>query len=199
MSVQGGNLKVELEGRGEITLRPSDYVAQGGQGIVYRAHKTVVKIYHDVSAMRRDGLPDKLKLLSGFRHPYVISPEGLVFDQNRRAVGFYMPFTDGEPMSRVFTTAFLRRVGFGDAEAKQIVQRMREVVQFAHQKGAVLVDANELNWLVLIKGSNAPEPRIIDVDSWSIGRWPAKVVMLSIRDWHTKSFNQLTDWFAWGV
>ncbi len=75
---------------------------------------------------------------------------------------------------------------------------MREVPIFAHTNGAVLVDANELNWLM--NKTTEPEPRIVDVDSWQLGaKWPARVIMPSIRDWHTHGFNEQSDWFSWGI
>ena len=77
---------------------------------------------------------------------------------------------------------------------------MRDVVRFAHDYGAILVDPNEFNWLAYLKGNDKPEPRIIDVDSWVLGKMPVTVaIMPSIRDWHTHGFNQLSDWFSWGV
>lgn len=190
---------MELECRGPLTLRPTDYVRQGGEGVIYRANQTVIKIYHDPEAARRSGMADKIRLLSGFRHPYIVAPQGCVADDNRKFIGLHMPYVDGEPLPRVFTNDFRWRTGFGDGEAKRLVERMRETIRFAHDNGAVLTDANELNWFVILPGLNGPEPRVIDVDSWAVGRWPAKVIMPSIRDWHTAGFNRLTDWFAWGV
>lgn len=194
-----GNITVELEGRGALTLRPDDFVAQGGEGIIYRAAKTIIKIYNDPLKMARESMIDKLKILAGLSHPYVVVPKGIVFDQKSCPIGFYMSFAGGEPMPRVFTTAFRQRERFGDEDARTLVERMRETINFAHERGAVLVDANELNWRAIFPGQQGPEPRIIDVDSWSIGKWPAKVIMLSIKDWHTRGFTKLTDWFAWGI
>ncbi len=71
-------------------------------------------------------------------------------------------------------------------------------VLYAHQQGAILVDANELNWLM--NRTTEPEPRIVDVDSWQLGtKWPARVIMPSIRDWHTHGFNEESDWFSYAI
>jgi len=191
--------EVLLEGRGALTLRPSDHVATGGEGSIYRKSNTVIKIYSDQNKMIRDGMEDKIKILSAFRHKFIVSPEGMVADSGRNPVGFYMPLAEGEPLPRIFTNDFRKRENFGDDDSSTLVDRMRETVQFAHGKGAVLVDANEMNWLVRLDKKNGPEPQAIDVDSWAVGKWGAKVIMPSIRDWHTKGFNQLSDWFAWGV
>jgi len=199
VSTRRGNIIVELERRGTLTLRPDDFVACGGEGTIYRAANTVVKIYNDSSKMSRDSMINKLKILSGLRHHYIVVPEGIVFDQKSQPIGFYMAFASGEPMPRVFTMAFRQREGFNDEDAKTLTERMRETVDFVHEKGVILVDANELNWRAIFPGPKGPEPRIIDVDSWAIGRWPAKVIMPSIKDWHTHGFTKLTDWFAWGI
>ena len=200
LSTPTGNLVVELEGRGTLTIRPNDYVSQGGEGIVYRANQTVIKVYHDPEKMRRDGMPDKLRMLSKIKHPYIVGPEGVVLDFKGSPIGFWMPYAEGEPLSRIFTTSFRTRAGFGDEDAKQLVERMRETVSVAHGHGALLIDGNELNWRALLsQGKTGPEPRVIDVDSWEIGRWPATVIMPSIRDWSKDTFTEMTDWFSWGI
>lgn len=199
MPPASGNIKVILEGRGPLTLHPGDYLASGGEGSIYRINNTVVKLYTDPQKMQRESMVDKIKLLSKLKHQYVMSPEGVVSDSQNRAIGFYLLYADGEPLARVFTTAFRQRQKFGDKEATTLVDRMRNVVRFAHDHKAILVDPNELNWLTYLLGKQGPEPRIIDVDSWAIGRWKARAIMPSIRDWHSKDFNEFTDWFSWGI
>ncbi|HEY4486973.1 MAG TPA: hypothetical protein VJB70_04555 [Candidatus Paceibacterota bacterium] len=193
------NTEVTLEGRGQLTIRPNDHVATGGEGSAYRAGKTIIKLYTDTQKMKRDGMDEKIQALKAVAHPFIVAPQGLVMDNAGKPIGFYMPFSDGEPMPRVFTNDFRKRTGFIDKDAIVLTHRMQEAVAFAHQKGAVLVDANEFNWLAVLGAKGGPEPRAIDVDSWAIGRWPASVVMLSIRDWHTRGFTPLSDWFGWGV
>lgn len=191
--------KVVLEGKGPLTLRPSDYVTQGGEGSIYRSGSLVIKIYTDPEKMRREGMVDKLKLLARFTHEYIVAPQGVVTKQDGEPIGFYMPYAEGEPLARVFTNDFRQREGFNNEMTKKLVARMHDAMEFAHQGGAVMVDANELNWLAYLKGAHAPSPRVIDVDSWAIGRFGASVIMPSIKDWHSKGFTPATDWFAWGI
>jgi hypothetical protein len=198
--VAGSPRKVVLDGRGTITLRDSDYVAAGGEGTVYRANATIVKIYADGAKMIRDGMTDKIKLLADrLKYNDIIAPQGVVLDESGKPIGFYMPFVDGEPLSRVFVSDFRARTRFGDRDAATLADRMREVVQMAHAAKAVMVDANELNWLVQYRMKSGAVPKVIDVDSWAIGRWPATVVMPSIRDWNAAKFDANSDWFGWGV
>jgi hypothetical protein len=193
------NTKVILEGKGPAQLRDSNYVASGGEGKIYKVSDLVVKIYHEPLLARQRGMPDKIRLLSAIKHPYISSPIGLVTTPTGDPIGHYLNYVDGHPLARVFTNDFWQHEGFTDKNASTLVDRMREVFSFAHQHKAVLVDANELNWFTVFSSGKDPEPRVIDVDSWAIGRWPATVIMPSIRDWHSNDFNQKSDWFAWGI
>lgn len=194
-----GSIQATLSGRGLVTLRPSDHIATGGEGSIYRIGKdTVAKIFSNPKEMQRLGMPDKIRELKVLRSPYVVSPIDLILSENHEPIGYYMSYVEGHPLSRVFTNDFWNQEGFEYKHARELADRMRETVTFAHAHKAVLVDANELNWLVKFKGAN-PEPRVVDVDSWSIGKWPAKVIMPSIRDWSAKVFDERSDWFSWGV
>lgn len=199
MAQKSGTRIVTLEGRGALTLRDADYVATGGEGIVYRANATTVKIALDPARMTREDVPGKIRALSALKHPSIVAPQGLVSDEKGQPIGFYMPWVEGEPLSRIFVNDFRQQIGFGDAESATLAERMRETVQYAHSRKAAIVDGNELNWLVKHPGAKGPEPFIIDVDSWSIGTWPATVIMPSIRDWHSTALGESTDWFAWGI
>lgn len=198
-------LTVELEGKGLIKLQPKDYVVSGGEGAIYKpSADTIVKLYHDKAKMKADGMPQKLTLLSKINSPFIVNPKGLVYE-NQAPIGYYMRFEDGEALARVITSAYRQRENFGDADTIDLVENMRDAVQTAHDHSAILVDANELNWLVermpskYAKSKKTAVPKLLDVDSWKIGQWDASVIMLSIRDWHTKGFNEGSDWFSWAV
>lgn len=191
-------LQVTLEGRGDITLSPTHHVATGGEGSIYKPSAgTIIKLYTDQNKMVHDDMPHKIKLLSRIKHPFIVSPRGLVF-RNQKPIGYYMGVAEGEPLARVFTTTFRQREKFTDKDSIILFDGMRTVVQEAHNNKAVLVDANEFNWL-LYRSKGVVEPRIIDVDSWAIDKWKPSVIMPSIRDWHTNGFNEASDWFSFAV
>jgi len=194
------NIQVVLEGKGPATLRDSNYVASGGEGTIYKISDMVVKIYHKPDEAKRRGVPGKIRLLAGLKHPYVSSPAGLVTKPNGDLLGHYLPYVDGHPLARVFTNDFWLKEGFTKKHASTLVDRMREVYFFAHQNKVLLVDANELNWFTIFSGKD-PEPRVIDVDSWVFeNNIPSKIAkMPSIRDWHEKNASRKSDWFAWGI
>ncbi|MCK4554045.1 hypothetical protein KAU19_03715 [Candidatus Parcubacteria bacterium] len=196
-----GNIKVVLDGRGALTLRPNDHKATGGEGLIFKAANTAIKIYKDLKKVAWNNISGKLSFFRSNQHPYVVAPQGLVLSPSGKTIGYYMEYVDGEPIARVFTNAFWKRTGFSNQNVLSLADRMREIVMFAHKRDTLLIDANELGYFVIFNKNKDPEPRIIDVDSWVIGNnWPPKVpIMPSIRDWHTKGWNKGTDWFAWGI
>lgn len=200
-----GKLEVTVQGLGNITVKESDHLGTGGEGSAYKViisgKPFVIKLYTDTDKMLRDGMPEKVALLSCIKHPNIAAPLGVVLDNKRKEpIGIMTPYGEGEVLLRCFTNAWRTQMGFTNDHANQLVALMREAMQIAHDNGAVMVDANAYNWL--INSSNlkqqGPTPCAIDVDSWQIGRFQAKVIMPSIRDWHTKGFTPLSDWFSWG-
>ena len=199
MSIIKKATQVTLEGRGDVTLRPSDYVTQGGEGAIYRKDTHIVKLYLDPTKLMGGGLTDKIRVLAKtFNHPSIVAPQGLVFDKSGAAIGFYMPFVQGEALPPLFTNDRDQR-GFTNDSAIVLATKMHEVIEQAHGGNALMIDGNELNWLADIRKIKDPVPYIIDVDSWQIGRFKASVIMPSIRDWQTNGFTEATDWFAWGI
>ncbi len=194
------NIQVVLEGKGSVILRENNYVATGGEGTIYRISDIVVKIYHKPNEAKQKGMQEKIRLLTGLKHPYIISPIGLVTSPSGDPIGHYLPYVDGHPLSRVFTNNFWQHEGFSNKNASTLSHRMREVFSFAHSNKVILVDANELNWFLLFS-HNDPKPQVIDVDSWVFeNRIPSKVPkMPSIRDWHGKVVSRESDWFSWEI
>lgn len=190
-------IKVNLEGRGTVALTDKDYVAQGGQGTVYRKGDTVVKIYLDAKTVDRD----KVIGLAKLKHPYIASPGGFALDSKGTAVGFFMPWVDGSALSLFFTNDFRQKENITDSDSSTLAEKMRATMEYAHANNAIMVDPNELNWLAILKGKDGLEPRIIDTDGWVLnGKIPPTVAkMPSIRDWHGKSVSEASDWFAWSI
>lgn len=199
MSLIASPMKVTLEGHGQVTLRPNDYVTQGGEGAIYRKDKHIIKLYLDPQKMVRDGMTDKVRLLAkSLTHPSIVAPKGIVTG-NGQALGYFMPYVAGEAYPKLFTNDGRAEVGFTDASVKYLTREMQEVIAAAHSSGALLVDGNELNWLADVTDTHKPKPYAIDVDSWQIDRFKASVIMPSIRDWHSPTITEATDWFAWGI
>ncbi len=173
--------KVILENRGSLVLRPNNYITSGGEGAIYGIKDIIIKVYFNPARMIKDNLADKIRNLSRFKHRFIVAPRGLVFNARQQPIGFYMTWVQGEHLPRVFTNAFWRKRNFNAQKARMLVNGMYETVEAAHNYGAIMVDANELNWLVKLN-KHTVEPRVIDVDSWAIGSWQPSVIMPSIRD-----------------
>jgi hypothetical protein len=176
-----------------LTLLPSDYITSGGEGSIYRKGDIVFKVYHN--GFGNNVMENKIKLLGRIKHKGIVSPEEILYDKQDQLVGFTMPAIEGEVLVRFFNNEYRNRVNFGIRETTAAVYEMKEIVGVAHAHQALLVDANEMNYLITPK----EEVCIIDVDSWQIGPFKAAVIMASIRDYHTQGFSELTDWFSWAV
>ena len=198
MTILKQTRKFELDGKGLITLSPSDYVTTGGEGSVYRKNQWIVKLYTDAQKMTRDHMGEKIRLLSALAHDSIVAPIGMVRTAAGDPVGFFMPYVHGDPLVQFFTNDFRARTSVNDKMAAALCARMRETVEYAHGANALMIDANEFNWLAFRKESEL-YPRVIDVDSWAVGPFKGSVIMPSIRDWHAKEFSAASDWFAWGV
>lgn len=200
MSVIKKATRVMLEGRGEVTLKPTDYITQGGEGAIYRKDKHVIKLYLNSAKMTQSGHAEKVRLLAKkLHHPSIVAPTGAVFDGTGTPIGFYMPFVSGEAFPRLFTNDWRDQHGFAIPSTIALAEQMHEVVGYAHRQDALMADANELNWLADVGDIKKPIPYIIDVDSWQIDHFKAAVIMPSIRDWHSQGSSKETDWFAWGI
>jgi len=187
-------MDVILEGKGRVTLKQSDHIATGGEGAIYKSGNLVVKIYHDINKVAWNDIQGKIDFFRQHQNHYVVSPLGNVADTKGKVIGFYMPLAEGEPLVRYFTNDYRKQIGFNDDVS--VVSKIRDIVEYAHNSGAIMLDANELGYMV--KGI---EPKVLDVDSWILNNKipPTVAVMPSIRDWHTNGFNQASDWFAWAV
>lgn len=178
----------------ELLLKPADHVASGGEGAVYRKDRQVFKLYFDPQKALMAGMEEKIRLLASLRHPDIIAPQAPVFDANGGFIGYAMAFCDGTPLVKTFTNTWRDQNGFGDRESAALVENMRCAVAEVHAMQALMVDGNETNYLF-----NGLRPKLIDVDSWQIGRFPATAIMTSIRDYASAGFSETSDWFAWAI
>lgn len=197
-----GPLQVELVGRGKLKLNPTHHMATGGEASVYRASGTVIKLYTNPAKMSEPGMIEKLLYLATLTDECVVSPRNLVLDSHGAPIGYYMDFVEnGEALSSIFTNDFRQRTGFGDEHASLLVDRILQVMMYAHGHDAIMVDPNELNWTTVAAALPGRDPRALDVDSWLVpGHRPRTIPMMaSIRDWHTPKVGIETDRFAFAV
>lgn len=179
----------------KLVLGPAEHLATGGQGRVYARGNQVYKLYLDPAKALQARLPDKLAALQALAHPGVATPQGPLRDRDGQFVGITLPRVRGEALCRLFTNTWRDAHRFGAAETTKLAEAMRRIVEHAHAHQALMVDANELNWLV-----EGTTPVAIDVDGWQLPGFPGNAVMASIMDpLMGHGFSTGSDWFAWAV
>ena len=187
---------VYIEGKGEVTLTDREYVTNGGEGAIYGKGSTAYKIYENPSKM----IPkSKFDDLSRLDRKNILIPLRLIMDRKGgKVIGFTMEWIrNAVPLCKLFTTEYRDRSRFDQKKAVALVQRIQKDILFIHSKGCLLVDVNELNFIVDEKDPSAPY--FIDVNSYQTPRHPATAIMASVRDYHAAIFTEMSDWFSFGI
>jgi len=189
-------IKVQV-GSEIINLGDKDYLAQGGEGVVYRKGNIAYKIYHETNKM----IPEqKIRELQLLKIPSVLAPIDIIKDPNtHKAIGFTMAYiASTEYLSRLFVKTFKKQHSITPDMVVGMVTKMQETLQAIHEKGVIAGDYNEMNFLVDDKFKNVFN---IDVDSYQTKSFPATAIMDSVRDRQVPfgTFNKQTDWFSWAV
>ena len=188
-------MKVYVKGtKQEITLDKKHFLASGGEGKIYVKGNRVYKIC-DPGKMIPDGKFQELAVLTD---PHIIRPEELLLDQSNKPVGYSMRYVDNcFTLCQIFTKAFRLRNNVTQQVVLNLVQQMQKTISFIHSKGILIVDLNELNFLI---DSGFADVFFIDVNSYQTRHYPATAIMDSIRDRHCgNKFSELTDWFSFGI
>jgi hypothetical protein len=190
-------MKVAVHGQGIVSLDQADFVGQGGQGSVYAKGPVAFKIFSDVGAMIPLG---KIRELGRIADPQVIKPDALVLDdKSGKAIGYTMRYVpDAIPLCQLFPPAFRQRHGIDGDTTLALVMRLAERVWSVHRGDALIVDLNEMNFLV---AKSFDEVLAIDADSYQTPSYRASAISPLIRDPYSAhdDFSQLSDWFSFAV
>jgi serine/threonine protein kinase len=179
----------------KISLSQKNFVAKGGEGSIFKRNGTAFKIYEEISKM----VPvEKLKELKELDHPNIVRPLDIIMNEKKHAIGFTMAWIgdDNYPLVKLFTNTFREANNVNDAMTLELVENIKKATYYIHEHNCLIVDGNELNYLV---APNFINPYFIDTNAWQTKNFPASAIMPSIRDWTTDSFTQLTDWFSFGI
>lgn len=189
------NIKLYTK-KGSISLTDKDYKAAGGQAAVYCKKGYAYKIYHDPNTM----IPvAKIKELSQLNRPNILNPLEPLYDVKKKPVGFVMKYIDkNEFLCKVFTKNFRANNNVSHQDIVDLVTDMQKTLEYIHSQGFLVVDYNEMNFLLNI---NPYSVYHIDVDSWQTPNFPANALMESVRDRKAQKgkFTELTDWFSFAV
>lgn len=186
--------KYFIQGKGEIVLTQAEFKAQGGQGAVYVKGGLAYKIYAD----QRHLIPAaKMQELSALTLPNIIRPLDLLLDDRNKTAGYTMRQVENAcSLCQLFPRAFRQRTNLTPDVALSLVRKLQAGVRHVHANNILIVDLNELNFLV---AEDFSDIFFIDVDSYQTRSFPATALMESVRDRHTKGFNENSDWFSFAV
>ena len=178
----------------QIRLGQIDFKAQGGEGSIYVKGSTAYKIYSDP---QRTIPAAKIQELSVLTEPNIIRPLNLMLDQKNRPVGYTMRYVGKtHVLCQLFPRAFRLRNNLTPEMSLQLVRKLQNGVTHIHDQQILLVDLNEMNFLVTTDFSDL---FFIDVDSYQTPSFPATGLMESVRDRHARTFSTGSDWFSFAV
>ncbi|MDD5589171.1 MAG: hypothetical protein PHP92_03905 [Candidatus Nanoarchaeia archaeon] len=187
-------MNIIIKNKGKETLDKKHYVASGGEGHIYVKNGLAYKIYNSPTKM----IPEKkIQELSVLNNQYIIKPEDVILDSNNKSIGYTMKYiNDTVSLCQLFTKSFKDRNFIKPQTIVKLINQMRDTILFCHKHKILIVDLNELNFLVDKTFINV---YFIDVDSYQTPSFPATALMESIRDRHSKCFSENTDWFSFGI
>lgn len=179
----------------QIALQDKSYLSSGGEGEIFLQGGLIYKIFTKPVV---PDLADKFQELTVLDRPNIIRPLGLVYSQTGDVIGYTMNYCDNTiSMPLLFTTSYITRNSISLQSTQILVQRLMETAEFIHSKNILIVDANELNFL--IRKDTHTELFCIDTDSYQTPKHKATAIMPSIRDYTTSKFTELTDFYSLGI
>ncbi|HLK61031.1 MAG TPA: hypothetical protein VKU00_30985 [Chthonomonadaceae bacterium] len=187
-------MDVYVQGKGKVSLSQSDFVAQGGEGAVYARGDIAYKIYASPDKM----IPvAKIRELARLTDPNIVRPQDVLLGPWNRPIGYTMRrVQSAHSLCQVFTRAFRERQGLTLDTVVALVQQFQRRVQHVHTQDMLIVDLNEMNFLL---DRDLREILFLDVDSYQTPGFPATALMETVRDRHSSRFSRDTDWFSWGI
>lgn len=177
-----------------VTLTQQNFVAKGGEGKIFQRGNVAYKIYENLVKM----IPiAKIKELD-IPDPNIIRPLDPIMNKKKQNIGFTMEWLGNTNIAlcKLFTSKFQKDNGINNDMIIQLVENIKTTTQNIHRYKCLIVDGNELNYLVK---PDFITPLFIDVNSWQTPSYPPTAIMPSIRDWTSDTFSQLTDWFSFAI
>jgi hypothetical protein len=179
----------------DITLSDTDYITAGGEGEIYNHNGLIYKIYLKSISQKQE---QKLKYLSVLKKDNIIAPKDIVYSKSGEPVGYTMNYVNNaSSLALLFTRTFKKRNGINIDNCKKIFENMRDTIKFIHDNNILIVDGNELNYM--IDNSTFSKPFFLDVDSYQTKDFPATAIMPTIKDYCSSSFSDKTDWYSFAV
>jgi len=185
---------IEKKTNKKVKLTKNNFISSGGEGHIYIKDKIAYKIYNNI----KNVIPlSKIKELSVISNYNVIKPEGIILNTSGKSIGYSMRYVNNTYLlCQLLAKSFRDRNNISNEMVLKLVQKMQSTIEDIHSKNILIVDLNEMNFLV---DKNFKEIYFIDVDSYQTSNFPATAIMDSVRDRHSSSFSKMTDWFSFGI
>lgn len=198
-------MKITIKGLGTVVkLDKSTFRGAGGEGEVHvTGNNRAYKIYHDPSKMIPLG---KITELNALTAPYIFKPEHALLNEKNVLVGYDMAaLPSSEPLCKLFTKDFRNSNHITPEMILGLVKKLHTGVKHCHNNNILVVDLNEMNFLVDPKFQ---EVYFIDCDSYKTLSFPPTALMISVRDPLAfkesggnahYSATEMTDWYSYGI
>jgi hypothetical protein len=188
-------MKAFVSGIGSVTLGTADFVGRGGEGAVYVKGELALKIFADAGRVLPRSKMDELAAIGDER---VVVPTAMVLDRaGGNVIGYAMRrVPDAFPLGQLVARAFQDRNGIDHERLFTLVRELAERVKNVHRAGCLVVDLNELNFLVDRSFSTV---FAIDCDSYQTPSHPATAIAAAVRDPLATTFTTASDWFSFSV
>jgi len=190
-------IDVWIEGGGKETLTQQHYKASGGEGTVYQKGSLAYKIMHPGHSI----IPQKkMQELHCIKVNNVLIPLNYLLDSKGKPIGFTMRYVhDADSLCKLFNIGFKQKCALSPQDIVDLVREMQQTLQSVHDASILVVDFNQMNFLV--DSRKWKIPYFIDTDSYQTPSFLATAIMECIRDRSVPrgQFSIYTDWFSWGV
>ena len=178
----------------KIDLAKSDYMAEGGEAIIYAKGDLVFRVYRDPSRV----IPlQKIEELAALERKEILRPLGYIKESGKIAGTFLKKAPKSCQLANLISSDYRGRHHVTQNQVLAIIEQLRELLSFIHEKGCLVPDGSEMNYLV--EEQSYKTPYCIDVDSYQTPHFPATAILPLVKDYHAKKFSELTDWFSFGI
>jgi hypothetical protein len=178
----------------KMTLTESQYLTEGGEAQIYWVNDTIYKIYHSPNKM----IPvAKIKELQELKHDNIIVPVDIIFDEKQQMLGITMNAVTGYELCRLFNTVYLNDNNITDDNLETLAQNMMNTIEFIHKKDCLIVDGNEMNYLIAEK--NVTKPYFIDTNAYQTKSFKASAYSPMYTEPKIQKFDALSDWYSFAV
>jgi len=186
--------EIVLEDGKKISLSDKNYVASGGEGRVFQRGGTAYKIMHPGKTAISS---QKIQELTAIQDAHVLVPQERIYDNNRTPIGFSMRYVhDVEFLCKLLNIGFRQKTGITEYDIVDLIRSMQETLTRIHRAQVLVVDFNQMNFVVDKKTFTTPY--FIDCDSYQTTSFKATALMECVRDRKTpiNQFTPLSDWYS---